>query len=186
MQKKEVFKVVTDKALLDIPAYIDQPEYVRNKAVGYSLLAFGWVVWMWLFMPLLTLFFWWVEGGLVYDQLVVAEMPKESLNLFQLMGLIATFISCLFLWAGYNWYRFHNKEKRLSPKNVTTSDLAQSFSVNAYDIRRLQQAKNITLHYSEEGELRAYDLSDQLEIPTAKWTHVDVAAQNRQDNSQSV
>ena len=185
MQKTEVFKIITDEAQLDIPAYIDKPEYVRNKTAGYSLLALGWVMWMWLFLPLLTLLFWWFEGNLVYEQLIVAEMPKKPLNLFHLMGLITIFILCLFLWASYNWYRFRNNEKRLFPTHVESSNLAQSFSVSISDIEHLQQAENITLHYSEEGELKAYDLNDQVKTPTSKSMHVDVAAQNHLDNSQN-
>ncbi|MEG2268108.1 MAG: poly-beta-1,6-N-acetyl-D-glucosamine biosynthesis protein PgaD, partial [Acinetobacter sp.] len=65
MQKNDAFKIITDEAKLDIPAYIDQPEYVQNKTAGYSLLALGWIIWMWLFLPLLTLLFWWFEGNLV-------------------------------------------------------------------------------------------------------------------------
>jgi biofilm PGA synthesis protein PgaD len=77
MQKNEAFKIITDDTKLDIPTYIDKPEYVRNKTAGYSLLALGWMMWMWLFLPLLTLLFWWFEGNLAYEQLVVAEMPKN-------------------------------------------------------------------------------------------------------------
>ncbi|MFW2068204.1 poly-beta-1,6-N-acetyl-D-glucosamine biosynthesis protein PgaD, partial [Acinetobacter johnsonii] len=89
-----------------------------NKTAGYSLLALGWVMWMWLFLPLLTLLFCWFEGNLVYEQLIVAEMPKKPLNLFHLMGLITIFILCHFLWASYNWYRVRNNEKRLFPTHV--------------------------------------------------------------------
>lgn len=186
MPKTEPFKIITDEALLDLPAYIDRPEYVRNKTAGYSLLAFGWILWMWLFMPLLTLLFWWFEGSVVYEQLVVAEMPKRPLNLFHLMGIISILIFTLLLWASYNWYRFHNNEKRIFPKHVDDAALASSFKIREQDIKCLQQAENITLHYSEEGELTAYDLNAQLKMPTAKSLHVDVAAQNHLDSNQNV
>jgi hypothetical protein len=57
--------------------------------------------------------------------------------------------------------------------------------VSISDIERFQQAENITLHYSEEGELKAYDLNDQVKTPTSKSMHVDFAAQNHLDNSQN-
>lgn len=185
MQKNEAFKIITDDTKLDIPTYIDRPEYVRNKTAGYSLLALGWMMWMWLFLPLLTLLFWWFEGNLAYEQLVVAAAPKKPLNLIHLAGLISILILCLFLWASYNWYRFHNNEKRLFPSNVLAADLANSFKVSELDIKRLQQAEHITLHYSEEGDLRAYDLNDPVKTPTSRSMHVDVAAQNHLDNSQN-
>lgn len=186
MPKTEAFKIITDEAQLDIPAYIDQPEYVRNKTAGYSLLALGWMMWMWLFLPLLTLLFWWFEGNLAYEQLIVAAAPQEPLNLFHLMSLITMLILCLFLWAGYNWFRFHNNEKRAFPAHVVAKDLAESFNVSSQDIERLQQADNITLHYCDEGALTAYDLNHPMQTPTSRSMRVDVAAQNHQDNSPNV
>lgn len=185
MQKTENFKIITDENLLDIPSYIDRPEYVRNKTAGYSLLALGWITWMWLFLPLLTVLFWLFEGNLVYEQLIVAEMPRKPLNLFHLTGLITFFILCLFIWASYNWYRFHNNEKRLFPSNVMPSELAHSFRVSTTDIKRLQYADNITLHYSEDGELTTYDLNDQAKTLDSKPLRVDVVVQNHLDNNQN-
>lgn len=41
-----------DQNPLDIPQYIDRPEYVKNKWAGFSLQILGWSLWMWLIMPL--------------------------------------------------------------------------------------------------------------------------------------
>ncbi len=54
---KERF-LIKDESKLELPEYIDRPEYVRNKSVGYSLQIAGWFIFMWLFMPLITVFFW--------------------------------------------------------------------------------------------------------------------------------
>lgn len=186
MQKNKIFQVITDETQLDIPDYIDRPEYVRNKTAGYSLLALGWIMWMWLFMPILTLFFWWFKGNIVYEQLVVKITPQKLENLIYLSELISFLILSLLLWASYNWYRFRNKEKRLFPISVNSSDLARSFSVSIVDIERLQQAENITLYYGEKGEISAYDLNTQMKIPTLASMHVDVVPQNHQDSSLDV
>ena len=185
MRKTEDFKIITDYTQLDIPAYIDRPEYVRNKTAGYGLFALGWMLWMWLFLPLLTLLFWWLGGNVAYDQLIVDAISKRPLNIFHLMGMIGVFILSLFIWASYNWYRFYDNEKRSFPIHVESSGIARSFNVNISDIERLKLAENMTLHYSEEGDLRAYDLNAPLHTPNAESTHVDVAAQNHLDNNQN-
>ena len=185
MQKNKTFQVIKDETQLDIPAYIDRPEYVRNKTAGYSLLALGWVMWMWLFMPILTLLFWWFKGNIIYEQLVVNNTPQKLANLIHLFELIGLLILSLFLWASYNWYRFRHKEKRLFPISVDASGLARSFSVSTLDIKRLQQAENITLYYGEKGELSAYDLNDQMKRPNLALVHVDVVVQNHLDNTQN-
>ena len=37
-----------DVEVLDIPEYIDQPEYVKNKTANYTLQTIGWFCLMWL------------------------------------------------------------------------------------------------------------------------------------------
>ncbi|MGL5143354.1 MAG: poly-beta-1,6-N-acetyl-D-glucosamine biosynthesis protein PgaD, partial [Acinetobacter junii] len=48
------FKMVYDLTQLEIPQYIDEPRYVRNKTAGYGLFFLGWLLWIWIFMPLIT------------------------------------------------------------------------------------------------------------------------------------
>lgn len=54
MTKVYKFYLIEDESKLELPEYIDQPEYVRNKSAGYSLQIVGWFMFMWLFMPVLT------------------------------------------------------------------------------------------------------------------------------------
>ena len=81
---KERF-LIKDESKLELPEYIDRPEYVRNKSVGYSLQIAGWFIFMWLFMPLITVFFWWFEGKTIYQQMVVQAAPNSQLSLINIM-----------------------------------------------------------------------------------------------------
>ena len=49
------YEMIQDESQLEIPQYIDEPKYVRNKSAGYGLFFLGWLVWIWLFLPLITL-----------------------------------------------------------------------------------------------------------------------------------
>ena len=51
-----------DVEVLDIPEYIDQPEYVKNKTANYALQTIGWFCLMWLLFPLVSLFLWILKG----------------------------------------------------------------------------------------------------------------------------
>lgn len=51
-----------DVEVLDIPEYIDQPEYVKNKTANYTLQTIGWFCLMWLLFPLVSLFLWILKG----------------------------------------------------------------------------------------------------------------------------
>lgn len=153
------FHIIKDEALLELPEYIDQPEYVRRKTAGYSLMAVGWMLWMGLFMPILTLMFWWFEGAVAYTQVIEQLQPLTGISILKLMACIGILIGCLFVWAGYNWVRFHGKDRRKAPDNVNDDALAQSFNVQAGDIAKMRQSKNMTLHYSEEGRLENYQIN---------------------------
>ena len=100
-----------DVEVLDIPEYIDQPEYVKNKTANYTLQTIGWFCLMWLLFPLVSLFLWIFEGHLIYDYVWVDHVSevKTLLHLLLLIGLSALI---LILWASYNWLRFHGDDRR--------------------------------------------------------------------------
>lgn len=156
------FHIVKDESKLELPAYIDQPEYVRNKSVGYSLQIVGWFAFMWLFMPLLTVLFWWVEGETIYQQLVIQAAPDSQLSLMNIILMIVIFICGLLLWATYNWIRFYNRERRSTPLAIDEQQIAKSFKVNKVDILNMQQAKNLTLYYDNKGKLEFFEINHQL------------------------
>ena len=155
MNQLNNFKMLRDEPL-ELPEYIDKPEYVRRKGAGYSLMALGWLMWMWLFAPLLTLLFWWFEGSVVYAQVRGQVQPMTSISLMKLSLCIGVLIVGLLVWAGYNWIRFHGRDRRQAPDSVTEGELARSFAIEPRDIVQMRRAKSITLHYSDEGLLQNY------------------------------
>ena len=154
--------IVKDESKLELPVYIDQPEYVRNKSVGYSLQIVGWFAFMWWFMTLLTVYFWWVEGETIYQQLVIQAAPDSQLSLMNIILMIVIFICGLLLWATYNWIRFYNRERRSTPLAIDEQQIAKSFKVNKVDILNMQQAKNLTLYYDNKGKLEFFEINHQL------------------------
>ena len=158
---KERF-LIKDESKLELPEYIDRPEYVRNKSVGYSLQIAGWFIFMWLFMPLITVFFWWFEGKTIYQQMVVQAAPNSQLSLMNITVMILLSICVLLLWASYNWVRFAGDERRTAPLEVDEQQLAMSFKVNTDDILTMQQAKNLTLYYDDKGMLEFFEANHQL------------------------
>ena len=158
---KERF-LIKDESKLELPEYIDRPEYVRNKSVGYSLQIAGWFIFMWLFMPLITVFFWWFEGKTIYQQMVVQAAPNSQLSLMNITVMILLSICVLLLWASYNRVRFAGDERRTAPLEVDEQQLALSFKVNTTDILTMQQAKNLTLYYDDKGMLEFFEANHQL------------------------
>lgn len=51
-----------DVEVLDIPEYIDQPEYVKNKTANYTLQTIGWFCLMWLLFHSFHYFYGFLKG----------------------------------------------------------------------------------------------------------------------------
>ncbi|MDR2250797.1 poly-beta-1,6-N-acetyl-D-glucosamine biosynthesis protein PgaD [Acinetobacter sp.] len=147
----------TEIEALDIPDYIDQPEYVKNKAANYTLQTIGWICLMWLLFPLVSLVLWVFEGHLIYDYVWVNNISevKTLLHLLLLIGLSAL---VLILWASYNWLRFHGDDRRSKAPNSSVELLASQFTVSTESLSELQKAQRVVLHYDDHGHLIKYDL----------------------------
>ena len=148
----------TDVEVLDIPEYIDQPEYVKNKTANYTLQTIGWFCLMWLLFPLVSLFLWFFEGHLIYDYVWIDHI-SEVKTLLHLLLLICLSALVLILWASYNWLRFHGDDRRSKAPNSSDDLLAFKFTVSTASLSELQKAQRVILHYDENGHLQKYDLN---------------------------
>ncbi len=144
--------VVKPVSELELPAYIDQPDYVRNKTAGYGLHIVGWMVWVGLFLPLVTVLLWWFEGATVLDQLVFHVRPRSSILSITHLAVMILILGALFLiWVNYNWIRFSGVDRRKFPPLVTNAELSKSFIVPVEILARMQQQKSQILHFDEDG-----------------------------------
>ncbi|MEQ1352271.1 poly-beta-1,6-N-acetyl-D-glucosamine biosynthesis protein PgaD [Acinetobacter junii] len=101
------------------------------------------------------------QGFSAYEQLFVMNIPEQSIDILYLIISIMLFILTLIIWATYNWFRFYNKERRSFPKNISVDQLAQSFELNTEQMNALRDAKNVTLHYDQEGRLTNFELAEK-------------------------
>lgn len=155
--KNNQIKLNVDENSLDIPEYIDQPKYVKNKWAGFSLQILGWSLWMWLIMPLFTILLWWFEGRNIYNQLFLSLTNNGRYSLYVLACCIFILILILLIWASYNWLRFYKTERRNMPEAATEAQIASSFHLSVQDIKSMKNSKNMTLHFDEQGNLIKYE-----------------------------
>lgn len=146
------------EAKLDIPEYIDVPEYVSDRTSGYTLMALGWMAWIWLFMPLVSLGLWWFESSLIFDHVLRDHKPYQGMTLLELALLIIVAFLSLLLWASYNWIRFNRIDRRSAPRPVELQEIAYSFDVEKHALLEMVQAKHLILYYDQGGRLEQYDI----------------------------
>ena len=128
------FKMVYDLTQLEIPQYIDEPRYVRNKTAGYGLFFLGWLLWIWIFMPLITALLWIFQGFSAYEQLFVMNIPEQSIDILYLIISIMLFILTLIICARYrDWetwkyrdWETDRKSTRLNSSHLKLSRMPSS------------------------------------------------------------
>lgn len=149
--------IITVESKLDIPEYIDQPQYVKNKGMHYTLQAVGWMLWTLLLLPLATLVLWIYQGKLIQSYIFAEQINVQLYNFAWLALIVMLCCASLLIWASYNWLRYR---KTQSPKvlNVTQSTLADGFLMSTEELSRIQKSKNIVLHYDNDGILYDYEL----------------------------
>lgn len=153
--------VIKAESELELPAYIDQPDYVRNKTAGYGLHILGWMVWVGLFLPLLTLLLWWFQGVTILDQLIFNIQPRNSIISISHLVLMIVILSGVFmLWICYDWIRFIGGKRSQPTSVVSVDELSKSFIIPVQTLTDMQQQKMQTLHFDDEGHFINADFSD--------------------------
>jgi biofilm PGA synthesis protein PgaD len=97
--------------------------------------------------------------------------PPEELravaSTFGAYALIAILnAGVLITWARYNQLRFRGRDRRKPPMPVTLQELSESYGIPPLEIFEWQQARVLTMHHDEAGELRAIEVGTLPELAT--------------------
>lgn len=129
-----------------------------------------WVIWIFLWTPLITLLSWLAGGDLFYLQMVELEGYKGLIADFQSFLLVISILGGgLAIWALYNWVRFRGVDRRTAPNAVTTQQLAEFFAVDPQALDRKQQAKYLSIRFDADGNIiDSKELAFRPSIATAE------------------
>ena len=139
---------------LKLPEPIYRPDlqgrFQRNLYAILSVL--GWIIWLYLFVPLITLVGW-IFGYHRLDRFVLSSPRESAYTLTLYMVVIALAGATLVLWALYNLLRFRGKERRTQPHNVTEDALAAEFHIETSQLWRLQRSRIARVHCDDDGNI---------------------------------
>lgn len=152
VEKQQPFYIERDLSRLDLPVYIDRPDYVNNKTAGYSLQVIGWFIWLWLLLPLLTMLLWWYQGQVIDIHILSSDAQNQLHHFKWIAGVILGLMLGLILWAAYNWYRFHDTETRETLPEIGVSELSSFFLVEPTQLKDMQKSKILIIYYDENGQ----------------------------------
>ncbi|MDD3577188.1 poly-beta-1,6-N-acetyl-D-glucosamine biosynthesis protein PgaD [Halothiobacillus sp.] len=155
-----------------IPEIIRRPDLVGTPKKGLLALValMGWILWLYLLMPLGALLAWWF--GYHRLDLFILSDPARTVNTLQFYTLIIGIGGLLFiLWASYNWLRFRRMDRRGAPPEANAEVIAQAFSIEPSKVQLAQSGKVLAFDFDELGQII------QIEADRAALAHFPQGSQ---------
>lgn len=138
------------------PLIIDRPDlqnfYARS---GWGALTFiFWAIYIYLWMPLITLFAWWIGIKLFHTHFIELHGGAGLLDKLGLYGLVILLLStALIMWAYIEQLRFKGKRRRQVGNAVTIEQVAHKYQINEQKLARIRHKKVLEVHFSNQGEI---------------------------------
>jgi biofilm PGA synthesis protein PgaD len=141
---------------------INQPglQKLRQRFASSLLTFLFWVIWIYLWLPLFSLFAWLLGVDLFYDQMIVRSGYEALVDVIAWYLLVILLIAItLLVWAGYNLFRFRNKNRRRGSSQVTLSEIADHFGTDAGHLAQWHSARYMIIHSDQHGEIQHVETS---------------------------
>ncbi len=138
------------------PFIINRPDLqTLRQRFGYSFLTLlFWLVWFYLWIPLLSLVGWIFGIDLIHDEMIVREGIQALIELLGWYFLVIFLISAVLgAWAMVNLLRFRGKERRGPRPVVGDVSLAGDFSVTSEQVALWRECKRLVISHDVDGNI---------------------------------
>lgn len=138
------------------PLVIDTPslQSLRQKYFSTLITFVFWVVWIFLWTPLVTLLGWFLSIDQVYIQMIALNGYEEVIDDFVLfVRCVAGMGGALAIWALYNFGRFRNVERRAALPPVSNAQLSDFFHVDIETLSQQQAAQCLSVGFDDDGNI---------------------------------
>lgn len=124
--------------------------------VGWAFFtAFFWILWVYLWMPLITLAIWALGFDAYgdYFQKNIKNHLDEMKHLFILYtSVIVVMGGSLLVWAKIEFMRFRNVSRRMCPVPAAVKELADFAQVATETMARLSSVRRMVVHHDDHGK----------------------------------
>ena len=138
------------------PLIISRPDLqtLRQKYAFAFLTFLFWLIWFYLWLPLISLLAWLFGVEIIYEHMVVLQGFHGLIDLLGWYMLVILLMGTVLLcWSWYNLRRFRGKSKRLHVDTVSTRQLAEFFNVDTHSIDAGRQARTIYVSHGATGHI---------------------------------
>jgi len=138
------------------PLIIDTPslQSIRLRFTSSILTLSLWVIWFYLWIPVVTLFGWWFQIETIQHEMVTMGGLQAFLNVLPtFLGITATIVFSQFLWALYNFMRFRGVDRRQPIDPVSLVDLKTTFAISDTGLNQIKKQKALTIKIDENDKI---------------------------------
>ncbi len=147
------------------PLIIDRPDLQawQQKAVFGALTAAFWVVWIFLWLPLVTLLGWLFFGYQFQFYFLRLDGYEDFLKTLAIYAIVILAMSTTLIgWAKYNHFRFRGVDRRKGFVSPSIEELASLHKQSVTTIKQWQSCAVMTVHHDELGAIKEV-VDDQSE-----------------------
>ena len=136
--------------------YINEPELLtgpeRTRDTVFT--AVMWGVYLYLWLPIVSLFAWLLGFEAAYEVLIRAGGLEEIADILLVYGIIVLVIfDAVTGWSLGNLWRYGKFTRRSSAKGVSIEETAAYFHVDSATVKELRSIPSVSLDFDAEGRL---------------------------------
>jgi len=137
---------MNNKFIIDTPKL--QSLQLKYTSTIFTLIF--WVLWFYLWIPLVTLVGWWFQIDTIQHTMITLNgFHAFLLELPILLTYILILIGLLAVWSSYNYFRFKGLERRKPLRPVSQNDILSKFSIDEVELGIIQENKIILIKFDE-------------------------------------
>lgn len=130
------------------PLIIEHPELqnLLQRYGGWTVTVIGWLLWIYLVLPLLALGAWVLGIDFLYRTLVLGLEREDFIALLGTYGTGIALLATVYLgWAVYSYLRWRHVERRRSTRLVDDETLRKTHGLDPESFAALRSAQRLTL-----------------------------------------
>lgn len=148
---------------------IERPKLqtVYQRYTSITLTVFFWIVWIYIWTPLITVAFWWFGIEAVYtDVFTYTSFKLFMADVGRYFITISIFCTGLIFWAIYNLFRFRNTSRYKESEAVSLEEISNYANIKKESLAIYQKTKILSVRFDEQNKLVDIRELETPKLPT--------------------
>lgn len=144
-----------DDLIIERPDLQGWPLVLGSRLITAAM----WVLYVYLWLPLLTVLAWAIGIEAAYEQMVTLGGYQIAVELWAFFATVILIMGGLLLgWARINFYRFRGPDRRQLPSRTDSARMAADFGLAPDRLSALQTCRRARLDHHPDGRLLSAEI----------------------------